>query len=87
MVGEASADWTIREGEAMSHQPAFHCDVCGKKKEASNHWWIAFQVTGFGIWPWDSDLARHENATHLCGEGCAAKLMSKWMETTSKATT
>jgi hypothetical protein len=69
----------------MSYQPTMSCDVCGKHKEVSNHWWVVFQVSGLELWPWREDLAQHSEAKHLCGEGCAAKLMSKWMETTSKA--
>jgi hypothetical protein len=68
----------------MSYQPTVNCDACGKQKEASNHWWIAIVGGGFSIWSWDEDLSRQPTTKHLCGEGCVAKLMSKWMETTSK---
>lgn len=72
----------------MSLLSTYICDQCGKQKETSNHWWIAIiSNSKIAFFPWITGFAVDSKATHLCGEGCAAKLMSQWMETTSKATT
>lgn len=71
----------------MSSMSTYLCDVCGKQKESSNHWWIAYVDGGFGLWSWDKGFPDKSSAIHLCGEGCAVKMMSEWMETTSKTTT
>lgn len=55
----------------------FTC-ICGIQKKTSNHWVLA-KVTPFGIefMPWDSHLARQDDIVVLCGEGCAAALLSR----------
>ena len=55
----------------------FTC-VCGIQKKTSNHWVLA-KVTPFGVgfMPWDSNMARSKDITVLCGEGCAAALLSR----------
>jgi hypothetical protein len=52
--------------------------VCGMQKKTSNHWVLA-KVTSRGItfMPWDSDLAMNRDIVILCGEGCAASLLSR----------
>jgi hypothetical protein len=56
---------------------AYQCDECGVQKKESNHWVLAFVSTvgGLNFWPW-SDIS-DSRAIHLCGEGCAAKVLSK----------
>jgi hypothetical protein len=55
----------------------FSC-LCGVQKNTSNHWVLA-RVTqrGINFMPWDSDLARKSDVIVLCGEGCAASLLSR----------
>jgi hypothetical protein len=55
----------------------FTC-VCGVQKKTSNHWVLA-KVTPFGIgfMPWDDNMARSSEIAVLCGEGCAAALLSR----------
>jgi hypothetical protein len=61
----------------MAIIPTFTC-VCGVQKKTSNHWVLA-KVTPSGIWfkQWDQDLAMREEIVVLCGEGCAATLLSR----------
>jgi hypothetical protein len=55
----------------------FTC-LCGVQKKTSNHWVLA-KVTSRGItfMPWDTDLAMSRDIVILCGEGCAASLLSR----------
>jgi hypothetical protein len=55
----------------------FTC-VCGVQKKTSNHWVLA-KTTQYGItfMPWDSNLAMSSDIIILCGEGCAASLLSR----------
>jgi len=63
----------------MAVTPLFTC-VCGIQKKTSNHWVLA-KVTGSDIrfMPWDSKLAQKDDIIVLCGEGCAAALLSRSM--------
>ena len=52
--------------------------VCGVQKKTSNHWVLArINSRGITFMPWDSDLARSSDIEVLCGEGCAAFLLSR----------
>ncbi|WP_158794300.1 hypothetical protein [Granulicella sp. L60] len=55
----------------------FTC-LCGVQKKTSNHWVLA-RVTprGISFMPWDGELARSRDVIVLCGEGCAASLLSR----------
>lgn len=64
--------------------------VCGVQKKTSNHWVLARTTTrGITFMPWDSDLARSSDVVILCGEGCAASLLSRslgeWRQASSLA--
>ncbi len=52
--------------------------VCGAQKKTTNHWVLA-KVTPSDIrfMPWDWDTARSKDIVILCGEGCAAALLSR----------
>ena len=63
----------------MASTSLFTC-VCGVQKKTSNHWVLA-KVTSRCItfMPWDSQIAHHDDVVVLCGEGCAAALLSRSM--------
>ena len=68
------------EPEGRQHMAAitlFTC-LCGVQKKTSNHWVLA-KVTSRGItfMPWDTELAMSRDIVILCGEGCAASLLSR----------
>jgi len=57
------------------------CDVCGKEKQAVNHWWLRTKSTSFfELVPWYDDDAATKG--HLCGQECAIKALSEWMQKT-----
>lgn len=59
----------------------YKCDECGVQKQESNHWVLAFSLSGIGVHvvfqPWDDKDADEDGVLTLCGEGCAAKVLSK----------
>jgi hypothetical protein len=61
----------------MAVTPLFTC-VCGVQKKTTNHWVLA-KVTASDIrfMPWDPKLAVGDDVIVLCGEGCAAALLSR----------
>jgi len=61
----------------MASTPLFTC-VCGTQKKTSNHWILATHTQGkLTFRPWDTKLASREDVIVLCGEGCAASLLSR----------
>lgn len=67
----------LKGGNNMAAITLFTC-LCGVQKKTSNHWVLA-KVTSRGItfMPWDTDLAMSRDIVILCGEGCAASLLSR----------
>jgi hypothetical protein len=61
----------------MASTPLFTC-ICGIQKKTSNHWILAMCRPGkISFTPWDSQLAMQDDVIVLCGEGCAASLLSR----------
>jgi hypothetical protein len=61
----------------MAMTTLFTC-VCGVQKKTSNHWVLAKETTrGITFMPWDINLAMSNDIVILCGEGCAAALLSR----------
>lgn len=61
----------------MAATPTFTC-VCGVQKKTSNHWILAICTShDVRFLPWDWNLALDESVIVLCGEGCAAGLLSR----------
>lgn len=68
---------------------AYKCDVCGREKGPSNHWFCV-QANGvprqtrwrFVVEPWNSDLfhSGDGNVEHLCGQECLNKKLQAWVE-------
>lgn len=68
----------------------YTCDVCGITRTESNHWWLVIDMgtdavrlmglpLGFSIVKWD-DRAILLQTKHVCGQECAHKLLSAYME-------
>lgn len=61
----------------------YQCDECGVQKQESNHWVVGFiwppgsAPISFLPWPDAGPQGNSPNVIHLCGEGCAAKVLSK----------
>ena len=63
----------------MAATPTFTC-TCGVQKKTSNHWILAICTShDVRFMPWDWNLALDENVIVLCGERCAAGLLSRSM--------
>lgn len=61
----------------MASTAIFTC-VCGIQKKTSNHWILAMHTTNaIKFVPWDWNLAADEKTIVLCGERCAAALLSR----------
>ncbi len=55
----------------------FTC-LCGVQKKTTNHWVLAsVNPAGITFMPWDWQLALSDDIIVLCGEGCAAALLSR----------
>ena len=76
----------------MAWDESFTCDICGKMKLESNHWWMVtlgdvfcFEADQppkhFSIVPWNAAESRNEDVHHICGEGCATKALERFMST------
>jgi hypothetical protein len=66
------------------------CDVCGRKKGETNHWFKAKAGSvGFRVWPAGgapSELSNLETRRDLCGAACVNKALNNWMEKQRAAT-
>lgn len=61
----------------MAVTPLFTC-ICGIQKKTSNHWVLAKMTpTDIRFMPWNAKLAVSDDIIVLCGEGCAAALLSR----------
>ena len=69
----------------MAATSRFTC-MCGIEKKTSNHWILATRTAAtIRFRPWDATLALEEDVIILCGERCAAALLSRslgeWKQT------
>lgn len=63
----------------MAATAIFTC-VCGVQKASSNHWLLATRTAqSVRFIPWDWSLAFNDDVIVLCGERCAAALLSRSM--------
>lgn len=61
----------------MAATASFTC-VCGVQKNTTNHWILATRTAdSVRFLPWDWSLALGDNVIVLCGEHCAASLLSR----------
>lgn len=62
----------------MAQVKSYQCDECSVTKQESNHWVLIYaHDRQMNIVPWQDNLARDHRVLHLCGAGCAAKILSK----------
>lgn len=69
----------------MAVKSTVTCDVCGKEKEATNHWFMVNITSGkgwilpsFHVFLWDRSLNEND-FKHVCGQGCLVKLLNQWV--------
>lgn len=69
---------------------SFTCDICGRKKGESNHWWMlalddvpCFEEgqphQRFTLMPWNAAESQNTEFYHVCGQGCAMQAMERFM--------
>lgn len=59
------------------------CDVCGKAKGSTNHWWGAhYRPSNQTITyrPWTEWGSVEEMTHHLCGQGCCLTMHERFLE-------
>lgn len=58
----------------------YTCDICGAEKQPSKGW-ILSKNHQSGIWfgEWTLDSEGIDSLTHLCGDECAAKHLSRFL--------
>lgn len=76
----------------MAWDEAFTCDLCGKIKRETNHWWMVKlgdadhceddqPSRSLILLPWNLSDCRDKCMIHLCGAGCATKALERFMST------
>jgi hypothetical protein len=69
---------------------SFSCDICGKTKGESNHWWMATagppvcseeqeSADRFTLLPWSAESCCSSELHHLCGQSCAMQALARFM--------
>jgi hypothetical protein len=56
---------------------------CGQLKRETNHWLIMIASPSRGnltVFSWQPDILGRPDALPLCGESCASKMLSIWMD-------
>jgi len=63
---------------------SYNCEVCGAERKEANHWFV-FTRTAVGLhfrtWNWAvrEDALDDDDQGHLCGQGCAHKLLDDFL--------
>ena len=76
--------------DSVTWTETFNCDICGKQKGTTDHWWLAWTEPYsphpqaperhlFKIYPWENMLAHDATVKHLCGQACLQKLVDRWL--------
>lgn len=72
----------------MSDVITKRCDVCGRDKQETNHWLVAFthpQIGGIMFVPAEVAVQTGVDQSFLrediCGQACSSKRLSQWLET------
>jgi len=61
----------------MATTTQYTCDVCGKPKGATNHWYaLVIYKQLINVWLWSAGYAQ-SGALHICGEACLLKKISE----------
>jgi hypothetical protein len=59
---------------------AISCDICGRDKQQTNHWFVVYEHgMELRISGWSSQARMSSKAKHLCGQTCLHKLVDEYM--------
>lgn len=62
---------------------AISCDICGRDKQQTNHWFVVYEHGAeLRISGWNSEARKSTKAKHLCGQTCLHKLVDEYMART-----
>jgi hypothetical protein len=62
---------------------AISCDVCGRDKQQTNHWFVVYEHGAeLRISGWTAQARTSTRAKHLCGQTCLHKLVDDFMART-----
>jgi hypothetical protein len=62
---------------------AISCDICGRDKQQTNHWFVAYEHgQELRISGWNSQARMSLKSKHLCGQTCLHKLVDDFMART-----
>lgn len=65
---------------------AISCDICGRDKQQTNHWFVVYEHgSELRISGWSSQARMSMKARHLCGQTCLHKLIDEYMARTLAA--
>jgi len=77
--------WTrcCLEEEGPVIRQAISCDICGRDKQQTNHWFVVYEHgTELRISGWNSQARLRTSSKHLCGQTCLHKLVDDFMART-----
>jgi hypothetical protein len=59
---------------------AISCDICGRDKQQTNHWFVAYEHgVELRVRGWSAQARMSAKAKHLCGQTCLHKLVDEYM--------
>lgn len=65
---------------------AISCDICGRDKQQTNHWFVVYEHGAeLRISGWSSHARNSAKSKHLCGQTCLHKLVDDFMARTLAA--
>jgi hypothetical protein len=65
-------------------QRVYKCDVCGRERQQSNHWFVVRFGDAFHVYHWDffgegreDDSIPHK---HICGQECLQRILQPFLD-------
>jgi len=68
----------------MTLKNTYACSECGAERRQANHWFV-YRRSELGLdfhkWEWMAreNMLEDQDLGHLCGQGCAHKVLDKFM--------
>ena len=79
---------SLRNERNTMIRQVIYCDVCGAQRRETNHWFIAYELSGeLRASGWTSQSLHHPGIKHLCGESCLHKLLSEFLASSAQMQT
>jgi hypothetical protein len=73
----------------------YKCDICGRERQSSNHWYVVRAGAAFHIYHWDYWADRMGEGSddlsiplkHICGQECLQRLLAPFLDSRSAPST